>query len=131
MFYNAMLATFLFLSYIMELYQKSNSIDLKAACISTLGEFEDPELIGFFENLLQDSPPSIKIHAIKALAKLGSESSLPVLTETVHSENFWVAKHSIEALNEYGVSGIRELIKILEQTRSEMTRDLILENLDE
>ena len=116
---------------ILKLLESTKNPELKTRCVSTLAEFEDPNLVETFERLLSDSPPSVQVHAVKALSKLGAESSVPKFLTLVQSENFWVAKRSIEALHSIGPAGVEKLMEILDQTQTKMTRDLILESLNE
>jgi len=114
---------------LVSLYRQTNNIEVKTSCVAALGKFEDPSLCGFFEQVLDNPHQAIRVHAIKALGKLGSETSLPRLEKLSQDQDFWVAKRSIEALIEYGPDGIDRLNAILKVTQTELTHDLITETL--
>lgn len=114
---------------ILAVFETSSNLELRIRCVETLSNFEDPSLIEFFETLLIDSEPPIMIHAIKALGKLGADSSIPRLSQLAESSHFWVAKRSIESLNEMGEEGMAVLSNLIQASPSSVTRSLIQETL--
>ncbi len=114
---------------LLELFETTENMELKIACIGALGQFEDPELTDFFEKSLGQSHQAVRVYAAEALGKLGMERSISMLVESAQCKDFWVAKRSIEALRLCGEKGTVKLESILASTQSQMIKELILETL--
>ena len=111
------------------LYHQTNSLELKISCVGALCNFENPELIDFYEEVLNYPNRAIKIKAIKALGSLQEDRSVPSLISLAQHDDFWIAKRSIEALKNYGEQGLTDLKSLMHLSSSEMTRELIKESL--
>ncbi|MBU2513678.1 HEAT repeat domain-containing protein [bacterium] len=112
---------------VIEVYTATEDPELKISCISALATNEDPTLIDFFEQQLDHNNQSIVIASVKALGQLGIATSARRLIEFVDSDDFWVAKNSIEALTQLGESGLKLLDEAAASCNKQMNRDLITE----
>lgn len=112
---------------LLETYQQTEDLELKAACIKALASFEDPRLIVFFENELESGQFLIQYYCINALGMLQAESSLDKIVKYAEHPDFWMSKQALEAIAEYRDERTEIYDSLMQSTASELTRELILE----
>ncbi|MDH5561502.1 MAG: HEAT repeat domain-containing protein [Deltaproteobacteria bacterium] len=115
---------------LISLYEITDDRELKIACISTLGIFEDPTLIDFFEAQLSHGNKVVKSLAAKSLGVFGEPSSLEKLIPLLDHTDFWIIKNTTDAIFEYGPEGLEILNHKLKNPSSILLKNIIKEKLN-
>lgn len=117
---------------LVKLSADTNNREIRIACYSALSAMEDPSMADLFAELLLDPDPVLIAVAAKALGKTGGSEHVQALQEKLNESDFWVLKHTIEALKEIGQEGEQVLLDalVLPETPT-LTRKLIAETIQD
>lgn len=104
--------------------------EIRIAALGALERFQEPTLVGLFEDLLRENDAVVSALAARGLGKIGGPEHLTVLQDLLRHNSFWVLKEAVYALKKIGEGGVAALKK--QATNPELTdvaRSLIREAL--
>lgn len=116
---------------ILACYNETTNQELQYECLKALKSFENPDLVGFFEDQLEAPNFTVKQISASALGMLAKNSSLVKLEKLLFINNFWVLKRVVEAISEFGAPGLKILKSHVNITKNELCKGLIIEALQQ
>ena len=116
---------------VLEIAQKTNDKEIKAACIKALGEFNYFEARPFLIDCLSDSDWVIRCLAAKSLGKIGDSRDVQNLASGVRDSEWWVKYNSAVALANLGKKGVEALKKIAASDPDNFARQIANQVIEE
>jgi HEAT repeat protein len=93
---------------------RDRDANVRAAAIETLAERRDEGALNAAAALLDDDTWFVRVHALRALGRLGTAEEAPAAARELGDPRWWVRAAAKDALREFGIAAAGSVIPLLD-----------------